>query len=124
MSWRQAITLLTVDGEAGRCPATVPSVPAIGIQSLSRVYGDTEHCCIVPSPIVTSYSHLALVLSLRSLGRVLKTSCSEAGTPGSVKVHDLALVFPDEVWREPVSPKEQWLEVADLCLELGVLGVR
>ena len=124
MSWRRAITLLTVDGEAGRCLAIVPSGPVIGIQSLSWVYGDTERCHIVPSPIVTSYSHLAPVPSLRSLGKVFKTSCSEAGIPGSVKVHDLALVLPDEVWREPVFLEEWWLGVADLCLELGVLGVR
>ena len=44
--------------------------------------------------------------------------------PGSVKVRDLALVFPDEeLWRELSFPKEWWLGVADLCLELGVLGV-
>ena len=71
-----------------------------------------------------SYSHLAPVPSLQSLGRVFETSCSEAGIPGSVRVHDLALVLPDEVWHEPVSPKEWWLGVADLCLKLGVLGVR
>ena len=124
MSWRRAITLLTVDGEAGRRPVTVPSEPAIGIQSFSRVFGDMERCHIVPSPMVTSYSHLAPAPSLRNLGRVLKTSCSEAGIPGSVRVRDLALVLPDEVWREPVFPKERWLGVADLCLELGVLGVR
>ena len=106
MSWRRAITLLTVDGEAGRCAAIVPSVPANGIQSLSWVYGDMDRYCIVPSPIVTSYSHLALVPSRWNLGRVHETSCSEVGIPGSVRVHDLALVFPDEVWREPVSPKE------------------
>ena len=123
MSWRRAITLLTVDGEAGRCLAIVPSGPAIGIQSLTWVYGDTEWCRIVPSPIVISYSHLEPVSSQWSLGRVLETSCSEAGIHGSVKVRDLALVLPDEVWREPVFPKEPWLGVADLCLELGVLGV-
>ena len=106
MSWQRAITLLTVGGEARRCPAIVPPGPAIGIQSLSQVYGDTERCHIVPSPIVTSYSHLALVPSFRSLGRVLETSRSEAGIPSSVRVRDLALVLPDEVWREPVFPKE------------------
>ena len=106
MSWWRAITLLTVDGEAGRCPDIVPSVPANGTQSLPRVYGDTKRCRIVPSPIVTSYSHLAPVPSLRSLGRVLETSCPEAGTPGSVRVRDLALVLPDEVWCEPAFPKE------------------
>ena len=74
---------------------------------------------------MTSYSHLALAPSERNLGKVLETSCSEAGTPGSVKVRDLALVLPDEVlWRELSFPKERWLGVADLCLELGVLGVR
>ena len=124
MSWRRAITLLTIDGEAGRCPAIVPSVPAIGTQSLSQVVGDMEHRHIFPSPIVISYSHFALVPSLWSLGRVRETSCSEAGIPSSVRVRDLALVFPDEVWHEPVVPEERWLGVADLCLKLGVLGVR
>ena len=72
-----------------------------------------------------SYSHFALAPSLRNLGRVLETSSSKAGKPGSVKVCDLALVFPDEeLWRELSFPKERWLGVADLCLELGVLGVR
>ena len=72
-----------------------------------------------------SYSHLALEPSKRNLGKVVETSCSEAGIPGSVKVRDLALVFPDEEsWRELSFPKERWLGVADLCLELGVLGVR
>ena len=80
---------------------------------------------IVPSPIVMSYSHLALAPSLRNLGRVLETSSLKAGKPGSVKVRDLALVPLDEVsWREPVFPEEWWLRVADLCLELGVPGVR
>ena len=128
-SWRRAsrraITLLTVDGEAGRCAAIVPSSPAIGIIRRSRVYGDTDRCRIVPSPIVISYSHFALAPSLRNLGRVLEASCSEAGIPGSVKVRDLALAFPDEeLWRELSSLKERWLGVADLCLELGVPGVR
>ena len=72
-----------------------------------------------------SYSHLALAPSLRNLGIVLETSCSKAGIPGSVKVRDLALVFPDEEsWRELSSLKERLLGVADLCLELGVPGVR
>ena len=72
-----------------------------------------------------SYSHFALDPSVRNLGKVLETSCSEAGTPGSVKVHDLALELSDEKsWREPVFLEEWWLGVADLCLELGVLGVR
>ena len=72
-----------------------------------------------------SYSHFAPAPSLQNLGRVLETSCSKAGKPGSVKVHDLALVFPDEEsWRELSFPKERWLGVADLCLELGVPGVR
>ena len=44
--------------------------------------------------------------------------------PGSVKVRDLALELSDEKsWREPVFPEEWWLGVADLYLELGVLGV-
>ena len=124
MSWRRAITLLTVDGEAGRCPAIVPSAPANGIQSFSQVHGNTERSRTVPSPIVISYSHLAPVVSRRSLGIVLEISCSEAGIPSSIRVRDLALVLPDEVWHEPVFPKEPWLGVADLCLELGVLGVR
>ena len=80
---------------------------------------------MVPSPIVISYSHLALAPSKRNLGRVFETSSSEAGTPGSVKVRDLALVFPDEEsWRELLFPKERWLGVTDLCLGLGVPGVR
>ena len=124
MSWRRAITLLTVDGEAGQCRATVPSAPAIGIQRSLWVFGDIERHRIVPSPIVISYSHLAPVPSLQSLGWVLEISCSEAGIPGSVRVRDLVLVFPDEVWHEPVFSEELWLRVADLCLELGVLGVR
>ena len=32
------------------------------------------------------------------------------GIPGSVEVHDLALVFPDEAWQEPVFPDEAWQE--------------
>ena len=89
------------------------------------VRGDTDRRRIVPSPIVISYSHFALVPSLLNLGRVLETSSSKAGKPGSVKVRDLALVFPDEEsWHELSFPKERWLGVADLCLELGVLGVR
>ena len=68
MSWQQAITLLTVDGEAGQCRAIVPSAPAIGIQSSLRVLGDTERRRTVPSPIVISYSHLAPVPSFQSLG--------------------------------------------------------
>ena len=88
------------------------------------MFGDTDRCLMVPSPIVISYCHLALVPSFQSLGRVRETSCSEAGIPSSVKVRDLAPVLPDEVWHEPVFPKEWWLGVADLCLELGVLGVR
>ena len=80
---------------------------------------------MVPSPIVISYSHFAPVPSLRKLGIVLETSSSKAGKPGSVKVRDRALVFlDDESWRELSSLKERWLGVADLCLELGVLGVR
>ena len=75
--------------------------------------------------MVISYVHLALDPSKRNLGSVLETSCSEAGRPGSVKVRDLALELPDEkLWREPVFLEERWLGVADLCLELGVLGVR
>ena len=50
---------------------------------------------------------------------------SSPPSPGSVKVRGLALVFPDEeLWRELSSLKERWLGVADLCLELGVPGVR
>ena len=90
-----------------------------------RVRGDTDRRRIVPSPIVISYSHFALAPSLRNLGRVLEISSSKAGKPGSVRVRDLALVFPDEeLWRELSSLKERWLGVADLCLELGVPGVR
>ena len=71
-----------------------------------------------------SYSHFAPAPSLRNLGKVLETSCSEAGIPGSVKVRDLALELSDEkFWREPVFPEEWWLGVTDLCLILGVLGV-
>ena len=78
----------------------------------------------VPSPIVISYSHFALDPSVMNLGTDLETSCSETGIPGSVKVRDLVLVFPDEESRcELLFPKERWLGVTDLCLELGVLGV-
>ena len=74
---------------------------------------------------MTSYSHFALDTSVQNLGSALETSCSEVGIPGSVKVRDLALELSDEKsWREPVFPEERWLGVADLCLELGVLGVR
>ena len=79
----------------------------------------------VPSPIVISYSHFALDPSVMNLGTDLETSRSEVGKSGSVKVRGLALELSDEKsWCEPVFPEERWLGVADLCLELGVLGVR
>ena len=56
-AWQQAITLLTVGGDAGQCHI-VPSATVIGIMSLEAVGGDTGQHHVVPSAITTSYSHL------------------------------------------------------------------
>ena len=83
--------------------------------SLLTVKGDTGQSCVVPSDIVSSYSHLAAKLLSAKIRGDRDTSIKrEAELSGSVNICDLELVFPEE----------RWLRVTDLCLKLGVLGVR
>ena len=64
--------------------------------SLLTVEGDTGQSCVVPSDIVTSYSHLAPKLLSEKTGQDHETSVKEDVTLGSVNVHDLELAFSEE----------------------------